>query len=171
MPAAVLVAERLVGMNIPSLTLDGSGELALDLSQYSRGFPLIVYVYVGSGWSPEDGDDTPLRDAQQHRAFRDHRVDLEARGYRAIGISSQNVKAQSRATLEHRLSHQLLSDPALQLAERLQLPTFADQGNLWYRRLTLVVRDGRIVKVFFPVTCAARSAAQVIAWMTLQGIS
>jgi hypothetical protein len=35
----------------------------------------------------------------------------------------------------------------------------------------LVASGGLIEKAFFPVTNASRSAAQVIAWMTVQGIS
>ena len=86
-------------------------------------------------------------------------------------MSSQGARAQKRETIEDRLTQRLLSDPRLQLAERLQLPTFTDARVRRYRRLTLVVHDGYIVKAFFPVSNAARSVAQVIAWMTIQGIS
>jgi peroxiredoxin len=156
---------------MPDASLEGSGELALNLYEYACGFSLIIYLYAGCERSPEDGEDTALCDSLQHRAFREHRLDLEARGYRAIGVSSQDARAQHRATLEHRLTHMLLSDPGLRLAQRLGLPTFTYDGVKRYCRLMLVVHDGRIVKVFFPVCSAARSAAQVIAWMTIQGIS
>jgi peroxiredoxin len=165
------LADRLTGGLIPSVVLSASGESALNLRQLACGYPLVIYVYPGCSNSPEDGGDTGLMDAVQHRAFRDHQPDLEARGYRAIGVSSQGIAAQRRATIQDRLTHRLLSDPRLELAERLQLPTFTDAGLLRYRRLTLVVEDGRIVKVFFPVSSAARSAAQVVAWMAIQGIS
>jgi peroxiredoxin len=165
------VTNRLVGAPIPPAVLCANGEYPLNLHQLSCGYPLVIYVYPGSEASPESGDDTALMDAAQHRTFRDHQSDLEARGYRTIGVSSQAAHAQKRAMLEGRLTHELLSDPRLQLAERLQLPTFTDEGVWRYRRLTLIVHDGHIVKVFFPVSSAGRSAAQAIAWMTIQGIS
>jgi hypothetical protein len=75
------------------------------------------------------------------------------RGYRAIGVP-----------------HRLLSDPGLELAELLGLPTFAVAGRAWYERLMLVACGARIEKAFFPVSSGARSAAQVIAWMTMHGV-
>jgi peroxiredoxin len=165
------VADRLVGVPIPSVVLCANGEYPLNLHQFSCGYPLVIYVYPGGEAELERCGDTALFDAAQHRAFRDCQSDLEARGYRTIGVSSQGAHAQRRAVLEGRLAHRLLSDPRLQLAGRLQLPTFTDEGVRRYRRLTLVVHDGHIVKVFFPVSSAGRSAAQAIAWMTIQGIS
>jgi peroxiredoxin len=112
-----------------------------------------------------------LVDGIQHRAFRDRQPELEARGYRVIGISSQPEQAQWRAVAGNRLTQRLLSDPKLTLAHELKLPTFPLDGTRWYRRLILVASQGRIEKAFFPVSNVARSADQVIAWMTIQGIS
>ena len=65
--------------------------------------------------------------------------------------------------------HTLLCDPELELARELGLPTFTRGASRGYERLVLVAGRGRIEKVFFPVANASRSAAQVLAWMTLQG--
>jgi peroxiredoxin len=65
----------------------------------------------------------------------------------------------------------LLSDPELQLARELELPTFELDAARWYQRLTLVASGGRIEKAFFPVSSAAGSVGQVIAWLSVQGIS
>jgi peroxiredoxin len=164
------MVDRLVGVLIPSVALSAGEEHPLNVRQFACGFPLVIYLYPGRCTSPESGENTALMDAAQHRAFRDHQTDMEARGYRAIGIASQSVREQRRAVVDGRLTHRLLSDPTLQLAERLELPTFMADGTRWYRRLTMVVENERIMKVFFPVNSAARSAAQVIAWMTIQGV-
>jgi peroxiredoxin len=156
---------------MPPVQVDSAGEQRLNLCQFAVGYPLVIYLYPGCDWSPEDGPETPLMDAMQHRAFRDHQPDLETRGYCALGISSEPVKTQNRARIENCVAHGLFSDPTLQLAERLGLPTFPSHGRSWYRRLTLVTHERVIVKAFFPVSSAARSAAQVIAWMKIQGIS
>jgi peroxiredoxin len=86
-----------------------------------------------------------------------------------VGISSQSKEAQRQTALANRLTHLLLCDPELQLARTLGLPTFTRYQECWYQRLVLVVVSGHVEKVFFPVANASHSAAQVLAWMLLQG--
>src|SRR5580704_12791321 len=80
------LADRLLGLQIPSLVLSGYPGSAVDLRELAQAFPLVIYLYPGGGWSAQDGEDTPLLDAVQHRAFRRHQRDLEARGYQLIGV-------------------------------------------------------------------------------------
>jgi peroxiredoxin len=59
----------------------------------------------------------------------------------------------------------LLSDVDLQLAVEPGLPTF-DAGSLrLFKRLTLIIRDGAIEHVFYPVFPPNEHAAQVLAWL------
>jgi peroxiredoxin len=157
----------LVGREMPSVALTSYDGLSLDLGEFSRGFPLAIYVYPAISSCPENTEDTRTMDAAQHRAFRDHQRDLETLGYRAIGISNQSIKSQAREVSENGLSHRLLSDPQLQLANELDLPTVSVDGNLGYRRLTLIMAGGFIEKIFFPIENPARSAAQVTTWIRL----
>jgi peroxiredoxin len=161
----------LVGREIPSVVLSCSGALSLDLGQFAQGFPLVVYTYPAISPVRENAEDTRPTDAAQHLAFRDHQPDLEARGYRLIGISNQSPKLRAAEILESGLSHILLSDPQLRLAQELDVPTITVDGIRRYRRMTLIVSRGLIEKAFFPVVSPARNAAQVVAWMTLHGIS
>jgi peroxiredoxin len=46
---------------------------------------------------------------------------------------------------------ELLSDEDLILAEALSLPTLEVEGMRLLRRVTLIVADGQIQKVFYPV--------------------
>jgi hypothetical protein len=72
--------------------------------------------------------------------------------------------------LAGRPTRRLFSDPGLQLGRQLELPTLELDEARWHHRLTLVVKDGRIERDLFPVASAARSAAQVITWIRVQGI-
>jgi hypothetical protein len=76
------VSERLTGSLLPAVGLSSRGEYPLDLSELAHAFPLVIYLYPGCSWSPDDRESTALMDAVQHRAFRDHNPDLEAHGYR-----------------------------------------------------------------------------------------
>ena len=147
--------------------LEGGWERALDLRESTCSTTAVIYFYPGCGNSPE-GEETSL-DFAQHRAFRDHQPDLEARGCCTIGVSSQSREAQWQVAHVNAVTQRMLCDPRLELARQLGLPTFIRCGARWYERLVMVVISGRIEKVFFPVACASRSAAQVIAWMILHG--
>jgi peroxiredoxin len=57
----------------------------------------------------------------------------------------------------------MLADPELQLAAALKLPTFT-----LFKRLTLVIHDGRIEHVFYPIFPPNRHADEVLAWFSLQ---
>jgi len=47
----------------------------------------------------------------------------------------------------------------------LGLPTFEVAGMTLIKRLTLIVRDGLIEKVFYPVFPPDQNAGQVLSWL------
>jgi GNAT superfamily N-acetyltransferase len=58
-----------------------------------------------------------------------------------------------------------LSDARLALASALHLPTFAVEGMVLLKRLTLILRDGVIEHVFYSVFPPDKNAEQVLAWL------
>jgi peroxiredoxin len=67
---------------------------------------------------------------------------------------------------EHlRLPFEILSDGKLAFAKALALPTFETGGMRLIKRLTLIIRGGRIETVLYPVFPSYESAARVIAWL------
>jgi peroxiredoxin len=64
------------------------------------------------------------------------------------------------------LPFEVLSDAEFKLVDALHLPTFEVDGMRLIKRLTLVIRDGRIEHVFYPVFPPDSSAKQVIAWLS-----
>lgn len=59
----------------------------------------------------------------------------------------------------------LLSDTRLALARALRLPTFAFAGLELIKRLTIIIRAGRIEEVFYPVFPSDADAERVVAWL------
>jgi peroxiredoxin len=55
--------------------------------------------------------------------------------------------------------------PGLELARALALPSFEVGGMTLLKRVTLIIRDGRIEKVFYPVFPPDKNAEEVIAWL------
>ncbi|WP_455402970.1 hypothetical protein [Streptomyces bambusae] len=64
-----------------------------------------------------------------------------------------------------RLPFAMLSDPGLRLADVLGLPTFDWQGGRLFKRITLIVRDGVVEHVFYPVFPPDAHAGQVLDWL------
>ncbi|KQY44740.1 hypothetical protein [Cellulomonas sp. Root137] len=59
----------------------------------------------------------------------------------------------------------MLSDESFALTHALRVPTFEVDGRTLLRRLTMVVRDEVVEKVFYPVFPPDRHAAEVLAWL------
>jgi peroxiredoxin len=65
---------------------------------------------------------------------------------------------------------EVLSDEHFALTNALRLPTFTVEGMTLMKRLTLVIRGGRIEHVFYPVFPPDKHAEEVIAWLTAHPI-
>lgn len=60
----------------------------------------------------------------------------------------------------------MLSDAGLEFTTLLRLPTFTVAGMTSLRRLTMVVREGRIEHVLYPVFPPDQAATDVLAVLT-----
>jgi len=58
-----------------------------------------------------------------------------------------------------------LSDEKLELTKALRLPTFAYGDWTLIKRLSLIIRDGRIQHVIYPVFPSNADAPAVVAWL------
>jgi peroxiredoxin len=131
---------------------------------------VILYGYPLTGDPsvelPEDWDMIPGARGctPQSCSFRDHFAELRSLGVdQVFGLSAQDTDEQKEAAARLHLPFPLLSDRELALTSALRLPTFAVAGRTLLKRVTLVVRDGRIAKVFYPVFPPDQNAAAVIA--------
>ena len=158
LPAAGELADRLRGQPLPVLPLTSQAGSRIVLQ--ARLHAQVVYFFPGCPRSPEDGYDSPRCDVIQHRAFAACATELAALGCRAVGISSQGVELLREANVKHLL----LSDPELQLARLLELPTFRADGIDWYRRQVLLLVEGHIAHAFRPSSARA-SATDAIGWL------
>jgi peroxiredoxin len=84
-------------------------------------------------------------------SFRDERARFAERGARIFGLSTQDTDYQREAVERLHLPYPILSDAELRLTRALRLPTFEVGGLTLIRRLTLIVRDGAIADVVYPV--------------------
>jgi peroxiredoxin len=83
-----------------------------------------------------------------------------------FGLSAQNTSYQREAVERLHLPFELLSDESLEFANALRLPTFRVESMTLIKRLTLIISDGVIEKVFYPVFPPDKNADEVLQWLS-----
>ena len=86
-------------------------------------------------------------------------------GTEVFGLSTQDSDYQKEAAERLHLPFSLLSDEKLIFTKALNLPTFEVEALTLIRRLTLVIRDGFVEHVFYPVFPPDKNADEVIDWL------
>ncbi len=167
--------DHLRSLRLPSVPLLSTAGRTVDLSAL-RG-RTVVYCYPRTGRPdqevPKGWDEIPGARGctPQSCAFRDRYGEFEALGTRVFGLSTQTTGYQREAATRLRLPFDLLSDKDLALARALRLPTFEFEWTfgaepaVLIKRLTLVLTDGRVEQVFYPVFPPDKNAEQVRAWL------
>lgn len=162
-------ANHLLGLQLPSISLMSTTGILVDLASISGRTVVYCYPLTGrpdaelpKGWNEIVGARgcTP-----QACAFRDCYRELQALGAACFGLSAQNTEYQQEAVRRLHLPFELLSDSRLMFAKALALPTFEVESVTLIKRLTLIVENGCIEKVFYPVFPPDRNAEQVIDWL------
>jgi peroxiredoxin len=165
-------ADHLPGMAMPALLLPASDGNTVDLAALGPG-RTIIYLYPLTGRPgvdlPQGWDSIPGARGCSTEAcdFRDHYAELQQAGAsRVYGMSSQDPEYQAEVVERLHLPFAMLSDQQLAVADALNLPTFSASGHdRLYSRLTLVIRDGRIEHVFYPIFPPNTHAQRVLDWL------
>jgi peroxiredoxin len=162
-------SDHLQGMRLPSVSLMSTAGETVDLAKLPGRIVVFCYPMTGRpdqdlprGWDEIPGARgcTP-----QSCSFRDHHAELRDLGARVFGLSTQDTEYQREAAERLNLPYELLSDEDLRFAGALALPTFEAGGMVLLRRLTMIIDEGHIEKVFYPVFPPGKNAEEVIGWL------
>ncbi|MDP9416881.1 MAG: peroxiredoxin [Actinomycetota bacterium] len=172
MPVDDGAAAALPGATVPPIALPATDGRMILLADFGTRQRTVVYAYPRTGppGQPELTEDWDLIPgargcSQQACSFRDHHAELARAGADVVGLSTQDTAGQREAVERLHLPFVLLSDAELRLTRALHLPTFAAAGHVLLKRLTLVVRNGAIEHVFYPVFPPDTHAAEVLRWL------
>ncbi len=160
----------LEGRAVPSLALVATGSSAVTLAGLSGRTVVYAYPMTGKpgvplpdGW---DGIPGARGCTPQSCAFRDHFAEMKCAGVdHLFGLSTQTTDDQQEAAERLHLPFPLLSDHKLKFALALGLPTMVVGVTTLLKRLAMVIDDGMISRVFYPVFPPDRNAADVLAWL------
>ena len=162
----------LVGRELPPVEIFATTGEPVHFGRLGPG-RTILFVYPLTGRPGVDLPDGLLEipgargGTEQARWFRDHHGELLAAGAaRVYGLSAQSLGYQQELAHRLRLPYPLIPDPRLALAAELGLPTFTQGGMTLYRRVTLVVADGRVEHVFDPIPAPSTHANEVLLWLS-----
>ena len=132
----------------------GDGQ-RVSLSDFAGGI-VVLYFY------PKD--DTPGCTTQAC-GLRDAWTQFAAMGAEIFGVSIDPVKSHRSFIDKFSLPFPLLSDAELAFASAMRLPLFDVGPMRLLKRLTLIICDGAIEHVFYPVFPPDRNADQVLDWL------
>ena len=163
-------ADHLLGMRMPKVALPSTKGGAVSLDQLSGWHVIFFYPMTGrpdtalpAGW---DGIPGARGCTPQSCSFRNLSQELASNGVSAIyGISTQTTEYQLEAATRLHLPFELLSDAELLLTGVLQLPTMEVSGMTLIKRLTLIIKNSRIKRMFFPVFPPDKNADDVLDFM------
>ena len=148
-------AAHLVDMRLPAISLGTTKGGQFNLGD-SKG-RLVIYCYPMTGQPnvplPDGWDQIPGARGctPQSCSFRDHYQELRDLGADVVGLSVQSTEYQKEMADRLHLPFPVLSDVDYQLQQALHLPTFVAAGMTLLKRITLIVNDGVIEAVHYPI--------------------
>jgi peroxiredoxin len=161
------------GLCLPDLALPSTRGGSVEL----RAWPgrAVVYVYPWTGRpgvaDPPGWDDIPGAHGSTPETigFRDRYVEFQARDVAVFGLSTQSSEHQRELSARLAVPFAILSDATFAFQRALALPTFEAGRVRFLKRLTLLVRDGFIEHVFYPVHPPEAHAYEVLRWLEREG--
>lgn len=165
---------HLVGLPAPSVVLpwttyagchDQLGPAAnTSLAAISERTTLVVYFFPAENEGNYDAD-------TMSRAFRDDDDAIGSLKARTVGVSTQAALEQQVIATVELFPQLLLADEVLELAEALDLPTSEVDGRDEYEPLTMIIRDGYIAHVIYPIESPRAHIEKVLDWLARNTIS
>lgn len=155
------------GLCLPDVSLPSTGGEPVNLGT-SRG-SIVVFIYPWTGRpgfpDPPGWDDIAGAHGSTPQAvgFRDLAPEFAARHVTIFGLSSVTSEWQTEFARRMALNYPLLSDAGLHFSGALKLPHFTAGDTLYLKRLTLICREGEIVRAVYPVHPPDRHAADILA--------
>lgn len=157
------------GALMPDLLLPSTVGDAVNLRTHRGASILYVYPWTGRPGlaDPPGWDDIPGAHGSTPETigFRDRYLKFRALGFEVFGLSTQSGEHQRELCARLDVPFPVLSDAAFAFQAALKLPIFEAGGVPYMKRLTMVVADGRLRHVFYPVYPPEAHAEEVLAWL------
>jgi peroxiredoxin len=157
------------GQSLPNVSLVTTEGAAISLAMLPGRSLVVVYPWTGRPGLPNPPNWDNIAGAHgstpELEGFRDHAADFARLGVLLFGLSTQTADHQRELVKRLRLPFPILSDVECVFGDGLNLPSFVTGDETYLKRLTLLIEDGRIAHLFYPVPDPALHADQVLSWL------
>ncbi len=161
---------NLLNTIFPNISLPNQDGNLLNLHRLDT-FRMVLYFYPMTG-----RPDRPLSNnwnnipgakgcTIQTCSFRDSYDELISLNAVPIGISTQDINDNKEMTTRLNVPYDVLSDEKLILGNELNIPTFSVDSKIFLKRITLIVDNKIIKKVFYPINNINKHIEEVLKWL------
>lgn len=170
-PADDGATNHLASSTVPSVALPATDGTTVALATLKGRIVVFAYPRTGQPGKASLVDDWDMIPGArgctpQTCSFRDLFADLKRAGAQGVfGLSTQSTAYQREMVERLHVPFSVLSDEKLELTRAMRLPTMQVAGQTLIKRLALVIDDGRVAKVFYPVFPPDSNAGEVLAWL------
>lgn len=156
-------------MAMPSVPLVSVAGPVIDPGTLAGTAVIAIYPWTGKPGTPNPIEWDDIIGAHgstpELESFRDLQPAFLAAGVRVYAVSSQDTAFQREMTERLKLPFDVLSDAEGKLRDAWTLPVFRAGKQMFLRRVTLILRDGRLAHAFDPVHPPVAHARQVLDWL------
>mgnify|MGYP001259634754 FL=1 len=169
-PDSRAINDKLLNITIPSISLPNQTGNLLKLNRDDT-FRLVFYFYsmtghpkkkLPEGWSKIPGAEGCTL---ENSIFRDNYENLIELNALPIGISTQTIDEIRDMTDYLGIKYDVLSDFNLLCVKKLSLPTFSIGDKIFIKRISIIVENNIIKKVFYPIVSINKHIDEVLKWL------
>jgi peroxiredoxin len=161
------------GLSLPSVSLPATDGTEISLAALPGRSLVIVYPWTGCPGEPNPPNWDNIQGAHgstpELEGFRDLAADFTEIGIALYALSTQTTNYQREMAERLRLPFPVLSDVEWRFSRALSLPSLATGGENYLVRLSLLIEEGRIAHLFYPVAEPALHAGHVLSWLRARG--
>ena len=164
--------DHLLNSSIPDISLLTQDDNLLKLNR-SDTFRLVIFCYPMTGHPeqplPDNWNIIPGASGCTHQncSFRDNYDNLVKANALPIGVSTQSVSAIKEMTIRLQIPYDIVSDQESLLSSKINLPTFLVNNKKYLKRVTMIVENSIIKKVFYPIFPPNIHINEVLEWLTI----
>jgi peroxiredoxin len=156
------------GMTLPRVTLPATSGPDICISDLPRSILLFIYPWTGRPGvpNPPNWDDIPGAHGSTAEivGFRDLAPQFEEFELGIFGLSRQSTDYQREMVRRLKVPFPILSDASGAFAKAVILPCFETGGEIYYSRLSMVLNQGLVETVFYPIPRPEEHARDVLRW-------
>jgi peroxiredoxin len=156
------------GMTLPRVTLPSTAGDMICLTDLPGCILVFVYPWTGRPGvpNPPNWDDIPGAHGStaEIEGFRDLDAQFEEFELGIYGLSRQSTDYQREMVERLRVPFPILSDANGEFAAAAALPTFETGGEVYLKRISILLNHGLVENVFYPIPRPEKHARDVLRW-------